>query len=71
MAMNAFEMTIPSLKFVYRNHRGELSERSVYPRSIRYGNTQWHPENQWLLKAFDAHKQAEREFAIKDILQIL
>lgn len=55
---------IPALVFTYRNHRGKIAERRVRPISVRYGSTEWHPEPQWLLRAFDLDKQAEREFAM-------
>lgn len=56
----------PLLKITYTNYRGETSERTIAPRSIRFGSTEWHPEPQWLLLAFDTDKGADREFAIKD-----
>ena len=57
----------PPLRFTYRNHRGEVAERTVQPISVRYGITKWHPEPGWLLLAFDLDKQAEREFSMDDI----
>lgn len=59
-------MTEP-LTINYRNYRGEIAQRRIIPYSIRYGTTEWHPEPGWLLKAWDFDKQAEREFAMKDI----
>ncbi|MDD4974461.1 MAG: hypothetical protein PHY93_08920 [Bacteriovorax sp.] len=58
---------IKSVKFKYTNYKGEISWRLVEPISIRFGSTEWHPELQWLLKAFDLEKKTEREFAMKDI----
>jgi hypothetical protein len=55
------------LTFSYKNHRGEVATRVVTPILVRFGSTEWHPELQWLLQAFDHEKQAEREFAMKDI----
>lgn len=55
------------VKFKYKNYRGEVAWRSVEPIEIRFGSTDWHPEPQWLLRALDVEKNAEREFAIKDI----
>lgn len=55
------------LTFQYKNHRGEVAARVVFPISVRFGATEWHPEAQWLLRAFDRDKQAEREFAMRDI----
>ncbi len=52
----------------YRNYRGEVSDRNITPRSIRFGHTEWHPDNQWLLEVFDHDKWDERSFAMKDIL---
>ncbi len=52
----------------YRNHRGKVTDRSVTPRDIWFGRTEWHPDDQWILEAFDHDKQAERSFAMRDIL---
>lgn len=51
----------------YTNWRGETSLRKVTPHSWRHGTTQWHPEPQWLMKAFDKDKGEYREFAMEDI----
>jgi hypothetical protein len=51
----------------YTNWRGERSKRRIVPVSIRFGKTDWHPEHQWLLLAWDMAKQEPREFAMKDI----
>ena len=50
----------------YTNWRGETAQRTITPKRIWWGATDWHPEPQWLLTAFDAEKQADRDFAIKD-----
>jgi hypothetical protein len=50
----------------YTNWRGETSRRRIIPKSVRYGSTEWHPEPQWLMLAWDDDKQADREFALKD-----
>lgn len=55
--------------FTYKNYRGEIATRVVTPISVRFGSTEWHPEPQWLMKAFDHEKQAEREFAMMDITE--
>lgn len=41
--------------------------RLVHPLVLFFGNSQWHPEHQWLLVAYDLNKEAERTFAMKDI----
>lgn len=51
----------------YTNHRQETRPRVIVPKEIWYGSTQWHPEEQWLLKAHDVEKDEERDFALKDI----
>lgn len=52
----------------YTNHRNETSLRNIIPKRIWFGKTDYHPEEQWLLEAYDCDKQADRNFAIKDIL---
>ncbi len=52
---------------IYMNHRGETATRHILPQKIWFGSTQWHPEPQWLLEAFDVGKQAMRSFAMRDI----
>lgn len=53
----------------YTNYRGETAFRRIIPKSIRFGTTPWHPREQWLLDAFDLDKNAERFFALEDILE--
>jgi predicted DNA-binding transcriptional regulator YafY len=55
------------VKIVYTNWRGETAERTIEPIQIWFGGTEWHKEEQWLLKATDVEKGAERDFALKDI----
>ena len=62
---------IPSGKRVvirYTNYRGETSDRRIIPLNIVFASTEWHPEDQWLLEAFDVDKGVRRLFAMKDIL---
>lgn len=53
-------------KVSYRNYRGETSIRTITPLKPWYGSTEWHPEPQWFLNAFDHEKDAERDFALAD-----
>lgn len=55
-----------AVTLTYTNWRGETAERSIIPRGVWFGATEWHPEPQWLLRAFDVEKQADRDFALKD-----
>jgi predicted DNA-binding transcriptional regulator YafY len=56
-----------AIEILYTNYRGETARRRVVPSSLRYGATEYHPEPQWLLDAFDVEKQAERTFAMRDV----
>lgn len=53
----------------YTNYRGETADRRIVPIRIRFGSTEWHPEPQWLLEAFDLDRGANRAFAMRDVLQ--
>lgn len=48
----------------YQNWRGEVAIREIKPICLWFGSTQWHPEDQWFLKAWDVEKQVERDFAL-------
>jgi len=51
----------------YTNWKGVTSLRKIIPIEIFFGATEWHKEEQWLLKAYDLDKNAERSFSVKDI----
>ena len=56
------------LVLTYTNHRGETGVRRIIPLAAPWwGQSDYHGEPQWLLRAFDVDKQAEREFAMADI----
>lgn len=59
------------LVFWYRNYRGEEGYRRVRPISLRFGVSEWHAEPQWLLKAEDLEKGSEREFAMRDVKNVV
>lgn len=64
----ACENTNPRAVLIdYTNWRGERSTRLVFPSSIRFGESPYHPGPQWLLDAWDVEKRAARTFAMKDI----
>lgn len=50
----------------YVNYSGERSLRVVRPLRVFWGANKWHKEPQWLLDAYDIHKEAKRTFALKD-----
>jgi hypothetical protein len=57
----------PTVVVGYTNWRGQYGEREIVPMRPWFGSTDWHPEEQWLLKAWDVERDAERDFAIKDV----
>ena len=56
-----------TLHVTYKNWRGEVEQRKLLPIRMWWGHTEWHPEDQWLLTAFDVDKERVRDFALKDI----
>jgi len=59
-----------TFSFSYRNWRGEVSGRRVIHPMLHHGCTEWYPEPQWLLRAYDLDKGAERTFAVSNILSV-
>ena len=55
-----------TIKMVYTNYKGKTELRTVEPSRVWYGCTEWHPERQWLLQAWDVDKMAMRNFALTD-----
>ena len=51
----------------YTNWRGERRKREIIPYRIDFENTEWHPDTQWLLEAFDCEDGEVKQFAMKDI----
>jgi hypothetical protein len=56
----------PSITFLYKNYAGKLSIRRASDPVFYWGQTSWHPEDQWMFKAYDLDKEAHRDFALKD-----
>ena len=61
---------IPEEEFCayYRNWRGEIAWRILIPKGIWYGKTEWHPQEQWFLKAEDTRDGKIKDFALCDFL---
>jgi predicted DNA-binding transcriptional regulator YafY len=59
--------THKTVSILYTNYRGETAIRKIVPERLWFGKTEWHPQEQWLLDAFDLDKNAARGFAVKDI----
>ena len=60
-----------SIKVKYKNWKGEVGIRNIIPQNIYYGNTEFHPEDQWLLDVFDVDKDALRTYALMDIIEFI
>ncbi len=56
-----------AFEFIYTNWRGETSTRRARPVGVWFGISEYHPEPQWFLKAFDYDKKAVRDFALAEI----
>lgn len=59
--------TAQSILVTYTNYRGKISSRQITPRTMFWGSTEYHPEPQWLMKAYDHGKRAMRTFALRDM----
>lgn len=55
---------------LYTNWKGKTEKRTIIPWVAYWGHTEYHPEDQFLLKCWDVEKQAERTYAMKDITKI-
>jgi len=58
------------VSFVYVNWRGEKARRYVRVIGFYWGKTDWHPEYQMLLYAYDFDKKKHRYFAVKDMSDV-
>lgn len=52
----------------YKNYEGKVQWRTIFPIELWYGTTEWHPVEQWFVKAYDPTKNAQRDFALADFL---
>ena len=59
------------LVFEYKNWEGVTAVRHVIPIKLWYGHTEFHKKDQWLLKALDVDKNAERDFSVIDIIRFI
>lgn len=54
-------------KVKYKNWKGETAVRKIIPLSVFYGSTEYHKQEQWLMKVWDLEKGDYRTYALKDI----
>lgn len=67
--MFTLEMGV-NIQFDYVNWKGEKRHRKVLPKEVLYGSTEYHKEEQWLLRGLDLDKKEERIFAMKDMSNV-
>lgn len=67
--MSNVNSTDETLRFRYKNYKGEVSDRSVIPIRIVVKKSQYHNDGKpcWIMVAFDLDKEALRDFALSDI----
>jgi predicted DNA-binding transcriptional regulator YafY len=58
------------MKLTYTNYKGETSVRDFEPFELAYESSEFHPEPQFVLRAWDHDKQAIRSFALKDFKDV-
>lgn len=63
----AIDNSVKEIVFQYKNWRGETSRRVAIPIKLWYGTTEWHPSEQWFIRAYDIEKGEERDFALVDM----
>lgn len=56
------------ITITYTNWKGETADRIIEPIELWHGATEWHPQEQWFLKALDTAKSEERDFALRDVV---
>lgn len=56
-------------RFLYRNHRDELRLAKIDMSTIKtwIGSTEYYPEPQWLMTAYDLDRKAERTYALQAV----
>ena len=66
--MSNVNSTNETLRFRYKNYKGEVADRSVIPIRIVVKNSKYHNEGKpcWIMVAFDLDKEADEiEKAVK------
>lgn len=55
------------LEVIYTNYRNETATRVLRPLELWFGTSEYHPEEQYFLKALDCERMVTRDFALKDM----
>lgn len=68
MAMPAAPEDGPKIVLIdYTNHAGVRKVREILPFEFHFMSNEWHPQQQWLLEAFDYERDDVRYFAVSGI----
>lgn len=59
------------MEFDYTNYEGKKSHRKVMVKATTFKATKWHPEPQWIITGFDQAKNEERDFAARDMTNVV
>lgn len=60
-----------TIEFDYVNWKGASSHRRVIINKVLYGNNRYHPQPQWLMEAQDIDRNEVREFAMRDMTNVI
>ena len=55
------------VEIVYTNYKGELKRYRIIPHAIKFGKTEFHPIEQWLMEATDVERNVMRTFSMQTI----
>lgn len=58
----------PPIKYIYKNWKGEVGVRTIYPLDISYGSNEYHTTPTYLLRAWDLDKKAIRTFDMSELI---
>lgn len=59
------------IKVRYNNWKNEIGVRTIIPQKIWYGHTEYHSDSQWLMDVWDVEKDAQRTYAMMDIIEFI
>jgi len=62
--IGADNMAVTEVLFAYTDYLGKLSVRRAIPKRFWHGSTQYHPNEQWIMTAYDMDTEKDRDFAL-------
>ena len=57
----------PPMKYIYKNWKGEIEVRTIYPLNVSYGSSEHHPTPTYLMRAWDLDKKAISYFDMSQL----